>query len=136
MDPLSASSVPMRLDVRPGIRPDWHGECGIDRALEIAGLPATTPLRTIRLVREDGSVASHYVLAADALLAFQFQDGGPWARRIDHADYREWVDRWSSREHLSEHPAPVVPAASVTPDASVTPAGRADGADLQDPVDG
>lgn len=53
--------------------------------------------RTIELRREDQSFAGRYVFEGTDLIAFQWQPGRRWARRIDEAEYRSLSAQWSVR---------------------------------------
>lgn len=44
--------------------------------------------RLVEFRRADGSLAGRFLFDGDALEAFQWQDGGPWARRITRDRYR------------------------------------------------
>ena len=54
----------------------------------VVGGPPNAPRRLVELVREDGSLAGRFLFDGDALEAFQWQDGGPWARRIQPHQHR------------------------------------------------
>ena len=53
--------------------------------------------RTVELRREDQSFAGRYVFEGTDLIAFQWQPGRRWARRIDEREYREHVAQWTVR---------------------------------------
>jgi len=53
--------------------------------------------RTVELRREDQSFAGRYVFEGTELIAFQWQPGRRWARRIDEREYRGHVAKWSVR---------------------------------------
>ncbi|MEE8467014.1 MAG: hypothetical protein V3T22_01070, partial [Planctomycetota bacterium] len=53
--------------------------------------------RTVELRRADGSFAGRYVFEGTDLIAFQWQPGRRWARRIDERLYRGYLARWSVR---------------------------------------
>lgn len=44
--------------------------------------------RLVQLTREDGSLAGRFLFDGEALEAFQWQEGGPWARRIEARQHR------------------------------------------------
>jgi hypothetical protein len=44
-------------------------------------------LRTVELLRTDGSLAGRYRFRGGELVAFQWQEGGPWARRASATEY-------------------------------------------------
>jgi hypothetical protein len=48
---------------------------------------ASSRLRTVELLRADGSLCGRYRFRGAELIAFQWQDGGPWARRASAAEY-------------------------------------------------
>lgn len=53
--------------------------------------------RLIELSREDGSLAGRFLFDGDALEAFQWQEGGPWARRVSSARHARIKTRISGR---------------------------------------
>ena len=54
-------------------------------------------LRTAELRREDGTFAGRYVFEGADLIAFQWQPGRRWARRIEAREYHEHLADWSVR---------------------------------------
>jgi hypothetical protein len=55
------------------------------------GAPAT-PLRTVELLRPDGTSAGRYAFEGDRLVGFRWQAGGARARRIPAAEWRAAVE--------------------------------------------
>ena len=53
--------------------------------------------RTVELRRDDDSFAGRYVFDGTQLIAFQWQSGRRWARRIDESEYRDYLAQWSVR---------------------------------------
>jgi hypothetical protein len=53
--------------------------------------------RLIELTREDGSLAGRFLFDGDALEAFQWQEGGPWARRVSEARHARIKTRISGK---------------------------------------
>lgn len=52
-------------------------------------------LRAVAWRRDDGSLAERLVFDGSELVAFQLQDGDLWARPVDEATHRAFVERWS-----------------------------------------
>lgn len=52
--------------------------------------------RTLELRCADGSLAGRYVFEGERLVAFQWQEGPRWARRIDERRYLELAAKWRS----------------------------------------
>jgi hypothetical protein len=52
-----------------------------------SGPGPTSRLRTVELWRADGSLWGRYRFRGAELVAFQWQDGGPWARRASAGEY-------------------------------------------------
>ena len=75
-------SDPWRPD--PGSLPPWLGE-----------RLAAGELRSVAWRREDGSLAMRLVLEGARLVAFQLQEGELWARPVEAAEHRAFVERWS-----------------------------------------
>ncbi len=68
----------------------------LDLRLERLPRPDSAPgaeLRRAELVREDGTSAGRYLFEGTELLAFQWQEGGLRARRVEREDYlRRWTN--------------------------------------------
>ena len=47
--------------------------------------------RIVELIREDGSLSARYLFDGDALEGIQWQNGGPWARRVDSKTYDTFI---------------------------------------------
>ena len=60
--------------------------------------PGASPraLDGVELRRADDSLVIRWFFRARELVGFQWQEGGLLARRIDHGDYRQLVERWSA----------------------------------------
>lgn len=50
--------------------------------------------RTVTLSRSDGSLAVRYVFRGESLVAFQWQAGPAWARRVDEDLYHRRAEAW------------------------------------------
>jgi hypothetical protein len=74
-DPLSRSLAEVEVLTSYGADPEAS-----DRA-------AAPSLRTVELMRSDGSLFGRYCFRGAELVAFQWQDGGPWARRASAAEF-------------------------------------------------
>jgi hypothetical protein len=101
LDPLSASADEMLIHVRPGASPRQPVAEARRNALEVLSLPADTRVRTVTLIRADGSIAQRTLMAGGEVLAFQFQDGGAWAQRITTQRWQYLAQNWG-REVGSE----------------------------------
>lgn len=113
LDPLTASADEMLIHVRPGASPRQPVAEARRAGLEVLGLPSDTRVRTVTFLRSDGSIAQRTLMAGDEVLAFQFQDGGAWAQRIDSQQWLHLSRHWGSEpgsdsERLESEP-PVQP---------------------------
>jgi hypothetical protein len=76
-DPLSRSLAEVEVLTSYG---DEHAE------LPSAGVHAGN-LRSVELLRADGSLFGRYCFRGADLVAFQWQEGGPWARRVNATEF-------------------------------------------------
>lgn len=90
LDPLVGGAAPLFLSTFPGLA--GVGD-GIPAGLAVL-LREGAPDRTVENRRGDGSLAGRFVFRGRELLAFQWQEGGAWAHRIDEAEYHRVLESW------------------------------------------
>ena len=100
-DPLSRSLADVEVFTSYGDDPTASSRSASEGAAPDRAAPAR--LRTVELLRADGSLFGRYCFRGAELVAFQWQDGGPWARRAGAADYD------AARSALSENDRPKTP---------------------------
>lgn len=79
-EPAENTLAPVLAAVEPTV------SAGTGESAE-AGRITGSRLRTVELLRADGSLAGRYRFRAAELVAFQWQEGGPWARRVSAREY-------------------------------------------------